>query len=1291
MIDFNIKKALEKCRVKDRFKFQKRFQTLSQQKNIEQEALEKLLLDIQESQSKVTNKQELIPDIEYPDLPVSNRREEIQKLIQDNQVVIIAGETGSGKTTQIPKMCLELGRGTTGYIGHTQPRRLAARSVADRIADELNTQLGEKVGYKVRFNDQVGDNSYIKLMTDGILLAEIQQDRFLNAYDTIIIDEAHERSLNIDFLIGYLKRLLPKRPDLKVIITSATIDPERFAKHFNNAPIIEVSGRTYPVEIRYHDPVEEDDNDQQSMIIKAVDELMREPLGDILIFLSGERDIRDTEDALRKRQYRNTQILPLYARLSSAEQQRIFAPHNQRHIILSTNVAETSLTVPGIKYVIDTGEARISRYSARSKIQRLPIEAISQASANQRSGRCGRQSNGIAIRLYSEDDFNARPAFTDPEILRTHLSSVILQMLSLGLGEIERFPFVQPPDQRQINDGIKLLEELNAVAHKGRQLQLTAIGQRMAKLPLDPRYARMLIESEKYDAVSEIAIIAAGLSVQDPRERPTDKQQKADLAHAQFVDKDSDLSSLQNLWLGFKEQQKTTSNNQVRKWCKQNFIHYQRMREWQDIVSQIKQTLVAVNLRLNQQPADYEAVHRSVAVGLLSQIGMKDKNKQYLGCRNTNFMIFPGSGVFKQQPKWLMATELVETSKLYARQVAKIDVAWLESISEHLSKKSYSEPHWSKDAGATKAYLTVTLLGLPIVNRRLVEYSKIDPVISRELMIREGLVYGHTKLKYAFLTHNQAQIEAVELLEKKARRRDILVDEETLCQFYDNIIPHDVVNEATFKKWWRIKSQKSPELLHFSYESLLKKSAEEITEGAYPNVWHQDGLTLKLSYHFEPNEAIDGVCLHVPVTILNQVKDVGFDWLVPGMRHELIVQYIKTLPKALRRSFVPAPNFADACAGEISPKDKNGQDVALVDALALKLFRMTGTKVTGEDFDSTQLPSHLRFNFAAIDEKGKILGSAKSLVELKKQFQHKLKHTLEKVAATDNIEQSSLTDWSIKDIPAVYKRKQAGFEITGYPALKVNNKSVDLVLFDSERAAQESHKEGVLHLIKNNIPSPVKFLQQKLPNKTKLSLYYTPFGHVSVLIDDIILAALYLLCEEIQPLDQARTKQVYEQMREHCRMHLNDKALEVATGIEDGLSTAHKIQSLCKGNIPLNLINSIAHIKDNVEKLVYKGFVLDFCQGRLNDWNRYLQALKQRAEKLKVDPSRDRLNQLEVDKAESAILDKEKALSKVSASNVILHEAREMLEEYKVSLFAQQLGTKFPISLKRIKNKLEEY
>ncbi|GIA66830.1 ATP-dependent helicase HrpA [Vibrio cholerae] len=850
----SLKKALGECLIKDRFRFSKRIDGASKIKNesARNAVFDEIALDIAQSMMVVEQRKQQMPKIEYPALlPVSQKRDDIAQAIAHHQVVIVAGETGSGKTTQLPKICAELGRGKYGLIGHTQPRRLAARSVANRIAEEMETELGGFVGYKVRFTDQISDQTQIKLMTDGILLAEIQNDRFLNQYDTIIIDEAHERSLNIDFILGYLKQLLPRRPDLKVIITSATIDPERFSKHFSNAPIIEVSGRTYPVEVRYRplagDDDSESDRDQLEGIFQAVDELCDEGLGDILIFMNGEREIRDTADALSKRNLRDTEIVPLYARLSAGEQNKIFQPHAGRRIVLATNVAETSLTVPGIKYVIDPGTARISRYSYRTKVQRLPIEPISQASANQRKGRCGRTEEGICIRLYSEEDFLSRPEFTDPEILRTNLASVILQMTALGLGDIEAFPFVEAPDKRNIQDGVRLLEELGAINDqiKDPKKRLTESGKQLARLPIDPRLARMVLEASKLGCLKEVMIIASALSIQDPRERPSDKQQSADDKHRRFNHEDSDFLTLVNLWHYIGQQQKALTSNQFRRQCKLDYLNYLRVREWQDVYTQLHQSTREMGFKLNDEPGSYHAVHSAILVGLLSHIGMKDQEKnEYHGARNARFNIFPASGLFKKQPKWVMSAELVETSKLWARVVAEIEPDWIEPLAKHLIKRSYSEPHWSKKNAAVMAYEKVMLYGIPIVPKRLVNYGTIDPVLSREIFIRSALVEGDWETKHAFFKQNRALLAEVEELEHKSRRRDILVDDEELFQFYDQRVGTEVVSGRHFDAWWKTASRKTPDLLSFEKEMLFKGDASHITDLDYPNFWHQGNLKL---------------------------------------------------------------------------------------------------------------------------------------------------------------------------------------------------------------------------------------------------------------------------------------------------------------------------------------------------------------------------------------------------------------------------------------------------------------
>lgn len=1288
---------LDYCLLADKFRLKRRIQQLSKQvqgkKEVDESTLNKYLTleaHIDASVAKCQWRRDNLPAVDYPPLPVSDKKDDIKEAIANNQVVIIAGETGSGKTTQIPKICLELGRGVNGLIAHTQPRRLAARSVATRIAEELDTPLGEKVGFKIRFSDQVSERSYVKLMTDGMLLAEMQQDRFLNQYDTIIIDEAHERSLNIDFLLGYLTQLLSKRPDLKLIITSATIDPQRFSRHFNDAPIIEVSGRTYPVEIRYRGVEDkENDQDQSDAIVEAVNELMGEAPGDILVFLSGEREIRDTQDALSRQQYRNTEIVPLYARLSAAEQNRIFQSHSGRRIVLATNVAETSLTVPGIKYVIDPGTARISRYSARSKVQRLPIEAISQASANQRAGRCGRVSNGICIRLYSEEDYLSRPTFTDPEILRTNLASVILQMLALGLGDIAAFPFVQPPDNRNINDGFRLLEEIQAIKKQKGRMQLTPLGRQIARLPIDPRYARMVVEAQRTNAVNEVMVIAAGLSIQDPRERPQEKRQQADEKHREYADPDSDFISLFNLWSEFREQQNTLSQNQLRKWCKGQFINYLRMREWQDIVSQLKKSIAELGFGIVKNAADYQAIHEAIATGLLSHIGFKDKDREYLGSRNTRFMIFPGSGLAKKQPKWVMAAELVETSKLFARMVARIDPSWIEPLAQHVTQHSYSEPHWSKKRGAVIAFEKVTLFGLPIVMKRAKVYSQIDPVVCHELFVREALVAGNTKLNYGFLDENNALLAQADEFEQKTRRRDLMVDNEALENFYATRIPSEVNNEAAFKKWF--KQHGSNEALTFTEEDVYRQQPGQAIENAFPDVWRQGNITLPLQYHFEPNAEDDGVTVLIPLPVLNQVESVGFDWQVPGLRHELIVAMIKSLPKRLRRNFVPAPNFADACLADISQTDKNGRPVALVDAIANKLLKMTGIRVEPEEWNMSLLDRHLIIHFAVVNDDGKVIALNNDLHALKQQCAGQVKQTFEK-AATPELERSDIAQWDFDSLPSTFTQKVGGFEVQAFPALVERGDTVDIALIDEQEKAQQLHRQGVNVLIKNAMPSPLNYLQSKLPNKAKLGLYFNPFGQVKALIDDCIFAGIDALVADFSAHHKTdiRSKQTFDLCVDYVRGNINEKVLEIAQQVEQGLTLAHQCQKQMKGNVPLTMINALGDCKAHLASLVFPGFVSAIGEARLTDWNRYIKGLFRRLEKLPIDPNKDRMHQMTVEKAHA---EWQKACAKYPKGKVpdALLDVRWMIEELRISLFAQQLGTAYPISAKRISNFLADF
>lgn len=1247
-----------------------------------QQQIEQARLRVEQRKSAVQN------PIVFPEsLPVSQRKVEIQKLLSEHQVIVVAGETGSGKTTQLPKMCLELGFGNLGMIGHTQPRRIAARSVAARIAEELETELGGLVGYKVRFNDQISDDTQIKLMTDGILLAEIQNDRFLNQYSCLIIDEAHERSLNNDFILGYLKQLLPRRRDLKLIITSATIDVERFSKHFNNAPIIEVSGRTYPVEVRYRPVVEEDDQDQLQGILNAVDELQAEGRGDILIFMNGEREIRDTAEALQKQNLKHTEILPLFARLSAQEQNKIFHPSGLNRIVLATNVAETSLTVPGIKYVIDPGTARISRYSYRTKVQRLPIEPISQASANQRKGRCGRVSEGICIRLYSEEDFNSRPEFTDPEILRTNLASVILQMTALGLDDIEAFPFVDAPDKRHIQDGVKLLEELGAFetvqTKSGEKRLLTRVGRQLAQLPVDPRLAKMILSAVNFGCVYEMMIIVSALSIQDPRERPQEKQQASDEKHRRFTDKKSDFLAFLNLWRYLQEQQKALSKNQFRRQCQKDFLNYLRIREWQDIYHQIRLTVREMGLPINSEKAEYQQIHTALLSGLLSHIGLKEAEKQqYLGARNAHFAIFPNSVLFKKQPKWVMAAELVETSKLWGRMVAEIEPEWIEPLAEHLIKKSYSEPRWSKSRGAVIADEKVTLYGVPIVAARPVNYGAIDPTVSREIFIQSALVEGGWNTKHKFFKENQRLVREVEELEHKSRRRNILVDDRTLFEFYDQRIGTEVVSQKHFDTWWKKAQQKDPELLNFERSFLINDNAEQVSKLDFPNFWHQGNLKLKLTYQFEPGTDADGVTVHIPLPLLNQVEMTGFDRQIPGLREELVIALIKSLPKSYRRNFVPAPNYAQAFLSRAVPLEK-----PLLDTLIYELHRMTGVTVEAEHWNWEQIPSHLKMTFCVVDENDKKIAESMNLDELKFSLKDRVQESISAVA-DDGIEQSGLHIWSFADLPQCYEQKQRSFSVKAFPAIVDEKDAVGIKLFETEFEQAVAMQQGLRRLLLLNVPSPIKYLHEKLPNKAKLGLYFTPFGRVLDLIDDCIACAVDKLITDFGGFvwDEAG----FEKLRDFVRENLNQVTVDIAQKVEQILTLTYQLNQRLKGKMDFTMAFALSDIKSQLAGLVYQGFVQKSSYDRLPDLQRYLQAVDKRIDKLPQDVNRDRAAMLRVEQVQQAY---QQLLAKLPKSKPISDEVAEiryMIEELRVSLFAQQLGTKYQVSDKRVLNLIKE-
>ncbi len=1247
-----------------------------------------------------------------PELPVTQRREDIAAAIRDHQVVIVAGETGSGKTTQLPKICLELGRGRRtksggGLIGHTQPRRIAARSVAERIASELKTELGDLVGYQVRFTDRTSRSSRVKLMTDGILLAELQRDRMLRRYDTIIIDEAHERSLNIDFLLGYLKRLLPKRPDLKLIITSATIDVDRFAKHFD-APVIEVSGRTYPVEIRYRPlmelPEEDEEGeavvrDQTEAIVEAVKELSAEGPGDVLVFLPGEREIRDTADALadleRVERGRTLEVLPLYSRLSAADQHRVFSSHGSttRRVVLATNVAETSLTVPGIRYVVDTGVARISRYSVRTKVQRLPIEPISQASANQRSGRCGRVEAGIAIRLYSQEDFEGRPEFTDPEILRTNLASVILQMASLGLGDMARFPFVEPPDRRNVQAGRQLLEELGALA--AQDGRLTKVGRRLARLPIDPRLARMILEAERLGCVREVIVIAAALSLQDPRERPgadhPKEQAQADQLHARFKAEGSDFLTWLNLWRYLKEQQKELSSSAFRRMCRREFLNYLRVREWQDFKSQLHQVCKEMDIQVGQ-PADNpdaDGIHQALLSGLLSHIGLLEERerekrgpREYLGARGARFSVFPGSVLHRKNPQFLMAGELVETSRLWARQNAAIKPEWAERLGEHLVKRTYSEPHWSKKRASVMAYERVTLYGVPLVADRPVAFGKVDAALSRELFIRHALVYGEWSSRHRFLDTNRRLLEEAEELEHRARRRDIVVDEHTLFDFYDRRIPADVVSGAHFDQWWKKERQRNGRLLTFDPAMLTHDTVEQISAADYPEQWQAEGLTFPISYHFEPGSADDGLTIDVPVATLNRVEAEDFSWNVPGLREELVTSLIRSLPKNLRVHLVPAPNTAREFLAAVPPGEE-----PLLDALERWCRARTGLLVPREAWDWAKVPEHLRPTYRVVDDEGREQARGKDLEALKAPLRPKFAQAIAEVATESGLARTGETSWAFGEIPATHTDRRAGHEVQVHPALVDEGSSVGLQVHGSADEAEARHRLGVRRLLLLELPSPVRTVLDGLTNIEKLGLAGSPYPSVTELLEDCR-AAVVGAVVDARPV--VRDEAAYVALRAEAARDQEAHLRAVMGDVIRVLDAWRRVEKALSGRADMMQLPALTDMRAQLGRLVHPGFVGEAGATQLRRYPVYLAALEQRRERLPGQVNRDRQLMDQLLDLQDAYLHRVEALPAGRPPGEKLRQVRWMLEEYRVSLWAQQLGTPYPVSDQRIRRSLNQ-
>lgn len=1254
--------------------------------------LARLAADVEKAEARLAARQAAVPEVSYPpQLPVSQRREDLLEAIREHQVVVVAGETGSGKTTQLPKICLELGRGVRGLIGHTQPRRIAARAVAERIAEELETPLGEAVGWKVRFTDQVGERTLVKLMTDGILLAEIQNDPLLLQYDTLIVDEAHERSLNIDFLLGYLKRLLPRRPDLKLVITSATIDPQRFSKHFGDAPVVEVSGRTYPVEVRYRpvvdpdDPEADPDRDQVQAVCDAVAELALEPRGDVLVFLSGEREIRDTADALNRVDLRDTEVLPLYGRLSAAEQHRVFTSHQSgRRVVLATNVAETSLTVPGIRYVVDPGTARISRYSSRLKVQRLPIEPISQASANQRKGRCGRLSDGVCVRLYSEEDFESRPEFTDPEILRTNLASVILQMAALGLGEVADFPFLDPPDSRQVRDGVQLLEELGALdpGAKDSRKRLTPLGRMLAQLPIDPRLARMVVEADKAGALREVLVIAAALSIQDPRERPAEHQQAADDKHRRFSDKESDFLTYVNLWDYLREHQRELSSSQFRKLCRNEFLNYLRVREWQDLHAQLRQVVKGLGFAAGSGEAHRDAVHQALLAGLLSHVGLWDVEKRdYLGARGARFAPWPGSALFRKPPRFVMAAELVETSRLWGRTLAKVEPEWVERLAEHLVKRTYSEPHWEKDRAAVMAVEKVMLYGVPLVAGRKVTYSKVDPELCRELFIRHALVEGDWSTHHTFFHENRAMLEDVEELEHRARRRDILVDDETLFDFYDQRIPADVVSGRHFDRWWKQARREQPDLLTFTPDLLVRDDADDVSEQDYPSAWTQGDLTLPLTYQFEPGADADGVTAHVPVSVLNRLSPAGFDWQVPGLRGELVTALLRSLPKALRVSFVPAPDTARAALEQL-PGEPDGP---LVDALGTVLRRMTGVVVPPDAWDVAKVPDHLRITFRVEDAKGKKLAEGKDLEALAGQLGRRVRSEIAQAAS--GVERSGMTSWDLDALPRSFTGRRDGHRVEGFPALVDEGSSVAVRVLRTAAEQRRAMRAGTRRLLLLDLPSPLKGVVGLLTNAEKLALGHNPYGGVPALLEDCVAAAVDDLMERAGgPVwDPAG----YTALRDAVRADLPETTYEVVRTVAQVLAAEHEARGRTSGSFAAAAIPSVTDVRAHLDRLVGLGFVSATGRERLADLLRYLRAVGRRLDVLAQAPGRDRELVDRAQAMEAEYTDAVAELPPERRDDADVRAVRWMLEEFRVSLFAQALGTAYPVSEKRIVKALD--
>ena len=1269
---------LTRCLVRDRHALLRRRRELAERIKAGKPAdrlAAQLLAAAQASADKVAARRERLPVPAFDEaLPVNQKRYELLAAIDANQVVIVCGETGSGKTTQLPKLCLQLGRGTRGLIGHTQPRRLAARSVASRIAEELATQIGQGVGFKVRFTDRTSDQSFIKLMTDGILLAETQTDRYLEAYDTLIIDEAHERSLNIDFLLGYLRQLLPRRPDLKIIITSATIDAERFSRHFNGAPVIEVSGRTYPVEVRYRALGEKDEDDRdlamEDAIVDAVDELARLGSGDILVFLPGEREIRDTAEALRKARLTvRYEVLPLFARLSNEEQNRIFKGSNGRRIVLATNVAETSLTVPGIRYVIDTGLARIKRYSPRAKVEQLLVEKISQAAARQRAGRCGRVAAGVCIRLYAEDDFNARPAFTDPEIVRSNLAAVILRMASLRLGAVVEFPFIDPPSARLIADGYDVLHELGAVSERG---ELTPLGRELARIPVDPKIGRMLLAARDYHCLREMLVLVSALSIQDPRERPFDAREAAERAQARFADERSDFLGFLALWDFFDDALKhKKSNRQLVELCHSHFLSHLRLREWRELHGQLAQIAHDLELRENQTPATFEQLHKALLTGLLGNLGMKSmEGDDYLGARGIHFHVFPGSGLKKSKPKWLVAGELTETSRLYARTVARIEPEWIEPLAMHLVKRHYFEPHWEKARGEVVASERVTLYGLNIVPRRTVSYGRIDATEARQIFVREALANGQLHTQAPFFRHNQRLIREVEELEHKARRQDVLVDEETLVAFYDERIPADICDARSFDAWRESAEKTDPQLLFLDRDYLMQHAAEHITEEQFPEWLDTPDGRLRLRYRFEPNHPLDGVTVDVPLAILNRLEPARLEWLVPGMIREKLALLIKALPKQIRRACVPVPDFVTRFLST-GPR----QDQPVGPQLARFILRETGgVEVDPAAFEAAELPAHARMNLRVLDDGRQELGMGRDLVILQKQFGTAAELTFRD--STHEFERDDVQGWDVGNLPESIQFARGRQQLTGYPALACEEDRVALRLFDTPEKARAAHRQGVVRLLRRELKEHMKQLAKGLPGFTQTALQLRGVASADALLDD----AVACICDRafIGDDDAPRSQKAFDEQKKRARTRL-PAVTQAVTQYLTAIAAEYTRTTQMADKHRLG-----PKLGPEIRALVYPGFLAATPWAQLPNLPRYLKAKQLRMDKYASNSQRDGQRGAEVAALWQRWADKVAELDAREGAPQALRDFRWLIEELRVSLFAQELKTPFPVSVKRL-------